>query len=116
MTELAYRYYPASELQLEPDVPGARFFAVALRHAMLTYFEVEAGAEFPEHEHESEQITLVLSGRLRFRIADDEILVGPGEVIALPGHVRHAVSSLDEPVRAVDAWSPVRPRYSSWRT
>ncbi|MCP3958134.1 MAG: hypothetical protein GY719_09800 [bacterium] len=35
----------------------------------------------------------------------------PGEVIAIPGNLPHAVSSLDEPARAVDAWSPPRGRY-----
>lgn len=104
----SYRYYPASALELTPDVPGARYFAVALERSMLTYFEVAPDSEFPEHRHPSEQITMVLSGKLLFRIGGEEILVGPGEVIAVPADVPHAVISLDQPVTAVDAWSPPR--------
>jgi len=109
MSSKPYRYYPASSLRLKPDVPGAQYFAVALEHSMLTYFEVAPSSVFAEHRHASEQITLVLSGTLLFRVGGEEIRVGPGEVIALPGDVPHAVLSLDEAVTAVDAWSPPRP-------
>lgn len=112
MTKQSYRYYARVELQLKPDVPGAHYFGVALQNCMLTYFEVEPHANFPMHQHESEQITLVLSGRLLFEVEGDQVIVGPGEVVAIPGDVPHAVSSLDEPVRAVDAWSPVRAEYA----
>ncbi len=35
------RHYPRELLRLQPDVPGAAYFAVALEHVMLTWFEVE---------------------------------------------------------------------------
>lgn len=111
----SYRYYPASALRLHPDVPGARYFAVALERSMLSYFEVAPNSVFAEHRHPSEQITMVLSGELLFRVGDDEILVGPGEVIALPADVPHTVSSLDLPVTAVDAWSPPRSSFATAR-
>jgi hypothetical protein len=66
----------AELLRLRPDVPGARMWAVALQHAMLTYFEVNARSRFEAHSHESEQITtprmpaLVPGGRL---VADNAI-------------------------------------------
>jgi len=106
------RYYPASALRLHPDVPGARYFAVALERSMLSYFEVAPNSVFAEHRHPSEQITMVLSGELLFRVGGDEILVGPGEVVAVPADVPHAVISLDLPVTAVDAWSPPRPSFA----
>jgi len=76
-----------------------------MERSMLTYFELEPGTCFPEHSHESEQITLVLSGELVFAIGDDEVVVGPLEAIAIPGNVPHAVRCVDAVV-AVDAWAP----------
>lgn len=113
MSERRYRFYPASALPLQPVVPGASCFAVALERSMLTYFEVAPHSVFAEHRHPSEQITLVLSGELVFRIEGEEITVGPGEVIAVPSDVPHAVFSLDLPVTAVDAWSPPHPGYAA---
>ncbi len=106
-----YRFYSTADLPLRADEPGVRLWGVALERSMLTYFELEPDARFPLHRHESEQITLVLSGKLLFEVEGDEIVVGPGEVIALASNTPHAVRSLKEPVRAVDAWSPPRERY-----
>jgi quercetin dioxygenase-like cupin family protein/ketosteroid isomerase-like protein len=105
------RHFPKGSLPLRPDVRGASYWAVALEHAMLTYFEVEPGARFERHAHESEQITLVLEGSLAFEFDDDRVAVGPGEVVAIPGNVSHAVTAGPAGARAVDAWSPVRPEY-----
>ena len=105
------RYYPKDKLQLEHDVPGAKMWAVALEKAMLTYFEVEPNSHFEMHEHESEQITLVLKGTLYFEMLDKMVSVKEGEVIAIPSNIKHAVFTKDDFVRAVDAWSPVREEY-----
>jgi amino-acid N-acetyltransferase len=102
-------HYPAEALPLRPDVPGAAMWAVALDRAMLTYYEIQPHARFEVHQHEAEQITMVLSGELLFEVGGKEIRVGPGEVIALPSSVPHAAWTRELPTRAVDAWSPPRP-------
>jgi quercetin dioxygenase-like cupin family protein len=107
----AVRYYSRADLQLREDVPGAQLWAVSLEHTMLTYFEVQPHSRFERHQHESEQITLVLEGELSFETASQVIAVRAGEVIALPSNVPHAVFTREHPVRAVDAWSPVRAEY-----
>ncbi len=107
----AARFFPRGSLPLERTVPGASYWAVALEHAMLTYFEVEPHATFERHEHESEQITLVLDGALVFAFDDRSVTVGSGEVVAIPGHVPHAVTAGAAGAKAVDAWSPVRAEY-----
>jgi EamA-like transporter family len=56
-----------TDLQLREDVPGAQLWAVSLEHTMLTYFEVQPHSRFERHQHESEQITLVLDGELFLR-------------------------------------------------
>jgi len=107
----APRFFPRGSLPLARAVPGASYWAVALEHAMLTYFEVEPHATFERHAHESEQITLVLDGALVFDFDDRSVTVGSGEVVAIPGHVPHAVTAGAAGARAVDAWSPVRAEY-----
>lgn len=105
------RYLRTDELAMVPDVPGSRLWAVALDRTMFTRFEVDAHARFEMHEHASEQITHVLSGALYFDVDGQTHRVGPGEVIAIPAHVPHAVYTQTEPAVAVDAWSPVMPGY-----
>lgn len=98
-------------LHLKKDLPGVQMWAVALEKTMLTCFTVDANTGFPEHSHESEQITMVLSGTLYFSMAGKVSKVGEGEVIAIPANLPHAVYTMEQPVRAVDAWSPVMEKY-----
>ncbi len=104
-------YFAKETLQFKEDLPGVRMWAVALEKTMLTCFSVEANSCFPEHSHPSEQITLVLSGELYFTMAGKISRVGEGEVIAIPADLPHAVHTLEQPARAVDAWSPVMEKY-----
>ncbi|RKX33318.1 MAG: hypothetical protein DRP71_10550 [Verrucomicrobia bacterium] len=100
-------------LQMQPTVPGARLWAVSLKHTMLTCFEVEPNSRFETHSHESEQITMVISGVLFFQVGQVIHRVGPGEVMAIPASVQHAVWTESEAARAVDAWSPIMAKYDS---
>lgn len=82
-----------------------------LEKTMLTYFEVQSNSRFERHSHESEQITLVLEGKLFFDVAERTVCVKEGEVIAIPSGVPHAVVTQDRSVKAIDAWSPVMEKY-----
>jgi amino-acid N-acetyltransferase len=105
------QYYPRDMLSLQPDVPGSKMWGIALEKTMLTYFEVQPNCRFEKHEHESEQITLVLEGELFFETDEKTVGVKEGEVIALPSGIPHAVFTQEKFVKAVDAWSPVMEKY-----
>lgn len=64
----------------------------------------------PMHSHHNEQITQVISGRLRFRLGEDgeqTIDVGPGEVIVIPADLPHEALAVGDVVE-IDMWSPRR--------
>jgi amino-acid N-acetyltransferase len=105
------RYLPRHLLPLRQDVSGAKLWAVSLAKTMLTYFEVEPDTRFETHTHEAEQITTVIDGELFFEIEDKVIRVGPGEVIAIPSLIPHAVFTANTKAIAFDAWSPPPARY-----
>lgn len=102
------KVYPKESLDLRPDVPGASMWAVGLEKAMLTYFELEPDTIFPEHSHEAEQITFVLEGELTFTYDGKEVILKPGDVIAIPSNEMHSAYTGALPCKAVDAWSPPR--------
>ncbi len=112
-TKNTVQVYSKETLQLKKDIPGVKMFAVSLKKTMLSYFEIEINCRFEKHRHESEQITMVLEGELYFEVDDKVIQIKPGEVIAIPSNIEHAVFTKKIPVKAVDAWSPVMEKYSS---
>jgi quercetin dioxygenase-like cupin family protein len=65
------------------------------------------GAAVAEHTHENEQYTLVLSGRMEFRVEGKPVVVGPGELLHLPSNVRHGATALEASV-LLDVFSPPR--------
>ena len=90
----------------QEDISGARYQEVALERVSFTYFSLDPGTAYPEHRHDSEQITFVIEGCLEFEIEGERYSVRSGEAIAVPSGVPHAVRAGSEPVLAVDAWSP----------
>jgi unsaturated pyranuronate lyase len=95
------------------DVPSeqinssiARRFISADR-VTIGRFELKSGGVVPQHSHEAEQISMVISGALKFRIDGREIVVRSGEVMQIPGNVAHEVEVLEDTL-VVDVFSPVR--------
>ena len=68
---------------------------------------LKKGALVPKHAHESEQMTYVLQGALKFLIAGEEITVREGEVLHIPPGVEHQAEALEDTFE-LDVFSPVR--------
>jgi quercetin dioxygenase-like cupin family protein len=78
--------------------------------AMTVYITVAKGCEVPVHTHPHEQIGYLQSGRARFRIGDQERVVGPLDGYSIPGNVPHGVVALEDCI-FVDVFSPPREEY-----
>jgi quercetin dioxygenase-like cupin family protein len=74
---------------------------------MLAQIYLKRGCLVPNHSHESEQITYVLQGALKFLIAGEEITVREGEVLHIPSWVEHQAEALDDTFE-LDIFSPIR--------
>ena len=75
--------------------------------AMLAHVFLKKGAVVPEHHHESEQITYILEGALKFEIEGKEIIVGKGQVLRIPSFVPHRAVALEDTLD-LDIFSPIR--------
>ena len=74
---------------------------------MLSQVYLKKGALVPMHSHESEQMTYVLQGALKFLINGEEITVREGEVLHIPSWVEHQAEALDDTFE-LDLFSPIR--------
>ena len=64
----------------------------------------------PKHQHENEQISHVISGKLRFLLGEDqneEVIVRSGEVLVIPSNLPHCAIALEDTVD-VDIFCPPR--------
>jgi len=74
---------------------------------MLTQIYLKRGALVPIHAHDSEQMTYILQGSLRFLVDGEEIIVREGEVLHIPSGLPHQAEALEDTLE-LDVFSPVR--------
>ena len=111
MTVTTGAYHTSADWPEIEAVPGVHRRVLTCGHAlMVVQFTIDAGAEVPLHSHPHEQIGHVVSGRMRFRIGDEERELGPGDGYSVPGGVTHGAIGVTD-VIAVDSFHPVRDDY-----
>lgn len=105
-------YFPSTqELSNHNIFPGVAIATCAADKMMLSHVELQPHAEVAEHSHPHEQVGMVLEGRAVFYIGGEEKTMAPGDMYRIPGGVKHRVVALDQPVRALDIFYPVREDY-----
>jgi quercetin dioxygenase-like cupin family protein len=75
--------------------------------AMVAQIFIKKGGVVPEHFHESEQLTYILEGALKFKIQGKEIVVHKGQVLHIPSNVPHSAEAVEDTVD-LDIFSPIR--------
>jgi len=77
---------------------------------MVAKLEMKDGCIVPQHQHENEQITDVISGTIRFWLGEDkaEVLdLHAGESLIIPANLPHEALMIGDVVE-VDTFSPPR--------
>ena len=98
------------DLEPNPSLPaGMSRQSIVGEGAMLCMHEAFPNLKCAPHQHEAEQFSIVLKGRMRFTIGAEAKVLGPGEVAHIPGGLPHAIESLDEYVQVLDVFAPLRP-------
>jgi len=62
----------------------------------------------PEHSHPHEQMSLVVSGRVRFFIEGEEHIASPGDVLHFPSNCVHGATMMEAEVVLIDIFTPLR--------
>jgi len=99
--------YNWDDVLLENVRDGISRRFIAGDREMLAQIYLKRGAIVPTHSHESEQLTYVLSGALKFTLGNREITVAPGQVLRIPSWMPHSAEALEETFE-LDMFSPIR--------
>ena len=75
--------------------------------AMVAQVFISKGGVVPTHQHESEQISYIVEGALKFELEGKEVIVRKGEVLHIPSNVPHKATALEDTVD-MDIFSPIR--------
>ncbi|HEX2776502.1 MAG TPA: cupin domain-containing protein [Candidatus Acidoferrales bacterium] len=75
--------------------------------ATLARIFIARGGIVPRHSHRSEQFSFILSGALKFKFDDGEIVLRAGEIVLIPANVPHMAEALEDTVD-IDFFAPRR--------
>jgi quercetin dioxygenase-like cupin family protein len=93
---------------LHPAGPGLTLRPVFGRNLTMSFVSMEPHSEAPMHQHAEEQIGTIIEGSYEFDLAGEKRVVRKGDVYVVPPWVPHGAVTHDEPVLALDVFSPPR--------
>ena len=93
---------------VERPAEGIERQMVVGERVMICRFRFAPNLVTPEHSHPHEQMSLVVSGRVRFFVEGEERIAVPGDVLHFPPDCWHGATMMDEEVVLIDIFSPVR--------
>ena len=85
--------------------------AVEGEEMTMAIVELDPGAVAAEHSHGNEQLGIVLSGTMTFRIGDETREIGPGMTYRILGDVPHTATAGPGGCVVMDVFAP---RRSDW--
>ncbi|MEM7387632.1 MAG: cupin domain-containing protein [Verrucomicrobiota bacterium] len=99
-----------NQLEQRPILPGFKVRFLHSDRMTFAFWEIEEGAELPEHQHEHEQVMHVHEGQFSITIDGDTETVVGGEVCVIPSNAVHSGKAMT-PCRVMDVFCPVREDY-----
>ena len=85
---------------------------VAGKSIAVARIEVKEGAVTLPHNHESEEVIIVLSGAWRIQLPDRDVTLSANQMLCIPPGVEHSSQVLEDTV-ALDICAPTRPDWIS---
>lgn len=96
-----YKLHEMPEAVISPGHSTAYGPTITGRELEIGYYTEPKGSGAKPHHHPSEQIIMVLSGKLRMRIGQEVRDIGPGEVALILGDQEHEQTALEDGTRFV---------------
>ena len=101
------KQYSWETVKQEPMKQGIWHKVISGEKAMLAQVFIAKGAVVPMHQHESEQLSYIVEGALKFELEGREVVVKKGEVLHIPSNVPHMAVALEDTLD-LDVFSPIR--------
>ena len=103
-------YISLHNIQEKEIAPGYRARFVHGDKLTLAYWDVDSGAEMPEHSHPHEQMANVLEGKFELTVDGESRILEPGQVAVILSNVPHGGKAIT-PCRLLDVFHPTRDDY-----
>lgn len=97
-----------NSIPVEKISEGIERQMVVGQNLMICRLKFDPFVVTPAHSHPHEQLTLVMQGKVKFILGDEERIMSAGNVLHFPSNHWHGATMLDEEVVLIDIFSPIR--------
>src|SRR5438132_3204990 len=97
-----------SAIPVERPAEGIERQMVVGEKLMVCRFRFAPLLVTTEHTHPHEQMSIVVSGHVRFFVEGEERIASPGDVLHFPSNCLHGATMMDEEVVLIDIFTPLR--------
>lgn len=97
-----------AQIPIEHPAAGIERQMVIGERLMICRFRFAPLLVTSEHTHPHEQVSIVVSGRVRFFVEGMERIALPGDVLHFPPNCLHGATMMDEEVVLLDIFTPPR--------
>lgn len=102
-----------SKIEWTPVRKGVHRKAFSGQGITLALHRLEPHQDRSPHSHLHEQAIYVLQGTVRYYVGDEQIVLGPGGVLAIAPNVVHSAEVVgSEDALALDVFTPRRAEYA----
>lgn len=100
---------PVPEAQIAAEaVEGVTWRVLAFTsNIMLVQFNYKKGARIPVHRHINEQACYLIKGRVKYTLADKEVILTPGLGIVIQGNSDHGLEAQADSIE-ITTYAPMR--------
>ena len=111
--------FTAADVEANSEFIGDRKVHTAIpatgESCQLLWAKFEPGGTYELHSHPHEQMSMIVSGRMRLTVGDEVRDIGPGDMWYAPANVKHGGEVLgDEPVVFIDVYAPPSRTIAEW--
>ena len=108
VTGLSAQHLNWEKIPVEHPGEGIERQMVVGQNVMICRFRFAPFLATPEHTHRHEQMSIVVSGHVRFFVEGQERIAAPGDVLHFPPNCLHGATMMDEEVILIDVFTPLR--------
>jgi quercetin dioxygenase-like cupin family protein len=110
------QFHRWSDIPLEELNPLLKRQFVSGKQGTISHIHLKKGCIVPTHVHANEQFASVITGSLRFVLDPDgvaeQVTLGPGDLLIIPGNLPHSAEALEDTLN-IDVFAPVREDWES---
>ena len=103
-------YQEINQIEQKEIIKGYQARFIHTEKMTMAFWEVEAGAAMPIHQHMHEQTSQILEGEFELTVAGETRVLVPGFVAVILSNVPHGGVAVTD-CKLLDIFSPVREDY-----